>query len=311
MKALITGSEGFVGSYLRRELEHSGYDVLGLDLRAGAGTVKADLLDAAELAAIVGGERPDTVFHLAGQADVGLSWKDPAGTFERNVIASTNLLDAVRTSAPGARVVIVGSSDQYGDPGDAGKAISEETPLRPVSPYAVSKTAQELMAKTYAKAYGMNVVMTRSFNHCGAGQRKGFIISDFASGIAEIENGRTDCLRIGNLDSTRDFTHVSDVVRAYRLLAEKGRNGEVYNVGSGCAHTGKEILETFLSMSAAEIRIEKDPLRMRPSDVPVICCDNGKLRRDTGWKPEVSFKDMLRDVLDFWRRGEKTDNRTI
>lgn len=302
MKALITGSEGFVGKYLRAELEANGYTVTGLDLQPGQEAVCADLLNLEEVSQVVQKIAPDAVFHLAGQANVAKSWKIPQRTFELNVLGAVNLMEAVRSWNPETRMVIVGSSDQYGSLGAAGQNVSETTEMKPQSPYAVSKKAQEEIAQVYARAYGMNICMTRSFNHAGAGQRKGFMISDFAAGIARVERGVQPFLKVGNLSARRDFTHVRDVVRAYRLLAEKGHPGEVYNVGSGTTYSAQEVLDRLLSLSACEVSVEHDPAKMRPSDTPIICCDHSKLTAHTGWQPKLPLETMLRDALRDWRK---------
>ncbi len=302
MKALITGSLGFVGRYLRAELEANGYEVVGLDVVPGEGTLRADLMDAAQTARIVAEQRPDVIFHLAAVADVGRSWREPQLTMQLNIVAALNLLEAVRAiDASGIRVVIVGSSDQYGSLGAAGARVSEETPLQPQSPYAISKMAQEALARLYARSYGMNICMTRSFNHGGAGQRPGFMVPDFASGIVKIERGEAEALSVGNLASRRDFTHVRDVVRAYRLIAEKGASGEVYNVGSGVTYSAQEVLDLLRSMAKCRVPVRQDPARMRPSDTPVICCDHGKLSRATGWEPSLGMADIARDTLEYYR----------
>lgn len=301
MRALITGSQGFVGQYLRRELEDNGYDVLGLDVQGGAGVIQADLLDPAQLKAAVGRAEPDAVFHLAGQADVARSWQIPQRTMEINVIGAVNLMEAVRAFRPAARLVMVGSSDQYGSLGAAGQCVTEELGTNPQTPYAVSKKAQEELAQVYVRAYGMDICMTRSFNHGGAGQRLGFLIPDFAAGIVRVERGEAVSLKVGSLTARRDFTHVRDVVRAYRLIAEKGKPGEVYNVGSGVTHSAQEILEKLCAMASCPIPVEQDPAKLRPSDTPVICCGHGKLTADTGWEPQIPLEVILRDTLQEWR----------
>ena len=304
MRALITGSQGFVGRYLRRELEESGYEVVGLDIQPGEGAVQADLLNPEQLAAAVRQAEPDAVFHLAGQADVARSWKIPQRTLEINVLAAVNLMEAVRAFNPSVRMVLVGSSDQYGNLGEAGRMVSESLATHPQTPYAVSKKAQEEMARVYVRAYGMNICMTRSFNHGGAGQRLGFLIPDFASGIVKVERGEAKSLKVGNLTSRRDFTHVKDVARAYRLIGEKGKPGEVYNVGSGVTWSAQEILDKLCAMAVCPIPVERDPARMRPSDTPVICCDHTKLTTDTGWQPQIPLEDILSDTLREWRERE-------
>ena len=290
-----------MGGYLREELEQNGYEVTGLDLQAGAKTVQADLLDSRQMAEAVAAAAPDIVIHLAGQASVARSWSIPQETMQINVIGAVNLMEAVRAYRPAVRMVMVGSSDQYGDLGEAGKLVNEALEMRPQTPYAVSKKAQEEIARVYVRAYGMNICMTRSFNHGGAGQRKGFLIPDFASGIAAVERGEAECLRVGDLTARRDFTHVRDVVRAYRLIAEKGRPGEIYNVGSGTTYSAQEILDKLLALARCPIPVVQDPAKMRPSDTPVICCDHSKLTRDTGWEAERSLDEILTETLSYFR----------
>lgn len=301
MKALITGIRGFVGGYLCRELEENGYEVAGLDIRAGADTLRADLLKPEQMAEAVRQTAPDAIFHLAGQANVARSWEIPQKTVELNVIGTLNLLEAVRAYRKEVRVVLVGSSDAYGNLGNAGAQVTEALELRPQTPYAVSKKAQEELALVYVQAYGLNLCMTRSFNHGGAGQREGFLIPDLAAGIARIEAGQAQVLRVGNLTARRDFTHVKDVVRAYRLIAERGKPGQVYNVGSGTTYSAEEILERLRSMAACPIPVEQNPAKLRPSDTPVICCDHSRLTRDTGWMPELPLDIILSDTLSDWR----------
>lgn len=302
MKALITGSAGFVGTYLTEELHNAGYEVIGFDRVKKPGTIQGDLLDADFIKASIHEEKPDVIFHLAAMADVGLSWKKPQQAFELNVIATINLMEAVRAfGEKPIKLIMVGSSDQYGHLGASGISVNEEVAVEPASPYAVSKKAQEDIAKVYGKSYGLEICMTRSFNHGGAGQKTGFMIPDFASGIVKIERGESRELLVGNLSSKRDFTHVKDVVRAYRLIAEKGDPGQIYNVGSGKTWSAQEILDQLCSMAKCTIPVRQDPCRMRPSDTPVICCDHSKLTLHTGWTPVYSMMDILTDTLSYYR----------
>lgn len=301
-RALVTGSNGFVGKYLQAELRDHGYHVIGMDLCAEEHTCQADLLDLEQVKQVVKQVQPDIVIHLAGQADVAASWKIPQKTMEVNLVGAINLMESVRAYNSGVRIVLVGSSDQYGTLGTAGVSVSENVSMKPQTPYAVSKLAQEEMAKVYIRSYGMNICMTRSFNHGGAGQREGFLISDFSAGIARVEKGMQQKLRVGNLTAHRDFTHVKDVARAYRLIAEKGQTGETYNVGSGITYSAQEILNRLCAMAKCEISVEQDPAKMRPSDTPVICCDHTKLTEHTGWEPWRSLGDILLDSLEYWRR---------
>ena len=300
-KALITGSEGFVGKYLRAELTANGYDVTGLDLVPGEKTVAVNLLEPEAVETLLKELQPEVIFHLAGQANVGLSWKIPAKTMEINIVAAVNLMEAARKECPGCSMVLVGSSDEYGNLREKGSSVSEETEMNPGTPYAISKIAQEQMGKAYAKAYGMRICMTRSFNHGGAGQKPGFMIPDFASGIVKVERGEADAVCVGNLTSRRDFTHVKDVVRAYRLIAEKGQPGEIYNVGSGKTCSAQEVLDRLIGMAKYPVTVRQDPARMRPSDTPVICCDHSKLTKDTGWEPEHGIEEILRETLEYYR----------
>lgn len=300
-RALITGSLGFVGGYLREEFETNGYEVIGLDVHQANKTVQVDLRNQAQIETAVAQIMPDVIIHLAGQSNVAQSWKMPQYTMEINLLGAINLLDAVRVNGLNTKVVLIGSSDQYGSLGEAGRLVGETLNMNPQTPYAVSKKAQEEMAMIYANAYGMDICMTRSFNHGGAGQKEGFMIPDFAAGIARIEKGLAEKLRVGNLSAKRDFTHVKDVVRAYRLIAEKGVSGEVYNVGSGNTYSAQEILDKLCQMASCEIPIEQDLAKMRPSDTPVICCDRKKLTACTGWEPCYSIDNILQDTLAYWR----------
>ncbi|GHV08638.1 GDP-mannose 4,6-dehydratase [Clostridia bacterium] len=285
-RALITGGGGFVGRHLRNELEASGYTVFGIDRIADSYNDIIDLLDKSALADYVRAKKPDVIFHLAAQSSVALSWTNPADTFNLNVCATINLLDAVKSERPHSSVVIVGTSSQY----DAklGKII-ETDPQNPQDPYGISKKAQEEMARLYAKAYNLRVCMTRSFNHIGPGQRRGFLVPDLCAGI------KARKLKVGNLEAIRDFTDVRDVVRAYRLLAEQGKSGEAYNVGSGKGLKISEILQMLISLAGCEIKIEQDEAKLRPLDNPIAVCDNTKLRETTGWTPEISLEQSLRD----------------
>lgn len=301
MRAMVTGSLGFVGKYLRRELEENGYEVTGVDVREAPQTLRVDLLDTAATVAAVEQVRPEIIIHLAGQADVGRSWREPQQTVELNVLCAINLMEAVRQVDPHIRMVLVGSSDEYGNLGADGALVSETLLTKPQTPYAVSKKAQEDMAQVYVRAYGLSICMTRSFNHGGAGQREGFLIPDFAAGVVRVEKGLQPCLRVGNLTARRDFTHVRDVVRAYRLIAEKGRPSEVYNVGSGTVYSAQEILDKLRTMAYCPIPVEQDPAKMRPSDTPVICCDHRKLTVHTSWEPQYGLEDILTETLAYWR----------
>jgi len=305
MKALITGYNGFVASYLSKELVEHGYEVIGTDI-VGDGVEHADFLDLQAVSQLLSRCEPDVIFHLAGQASVGLSWQIPRKTFDINLGGTINLLDAARKFSKRPKLLIVGSSDQYGVVKPEDCPIRENLPQNPQSPYAISKTAQELTALALSKAYGLDVVLTRSFNHIGPGQKKGFVVADFSATIAEIEVGKKEAvLHVGNLDAKRDFTDVRDVVRAYRLLVEKGRPGEVYNIGSGVSFRISEILDKLLKLSTVKIEVTQDPEKMRVSDIPLIRCCYEKLKNDTEWTPYRSLDETLADILDSFRSGLK------
>jgi GDP-4-dehydro-6-deoxy-D-mannose reductase len=298
--ALITGSLGFVGRHLTAELLGNGYTVCGIDIEEGANTVAIDLLDRQAVRENIRSVQPDVIFHLAAQAAIPLSWKEPQKTFELNVIGTINLLEAVSLNNQSCTLIIIGSADQYGYTGSS-KPISENEKLLPRNPYAISKTTQEELALLYAKTFNLDVRMARPFNHCGPGQRPGFLVSDICLGLVDVEKGVSPCLKVGNLEAIRDFTDVRDIVAAYRLIYEKGKANEVYNVGSGYGRSAQEVLDLLLSLSDREIEIMPDKDRMRVSDTPVFICDNTKLKNHTGWSPSIPLKKTLRDALEYYR----------
>ena len=304
MKALITGSEGFIGTHLSRELEEHGYDVVRCSLAGGEGFTAMNILDPEMVSKVIADTCPDILINMAGQANVGLSWKKPQLTVSLNTIGLINVLEAVRSVNPEMRVIAVGSSDEYGSLEERGANVTEDIPIKPITPYAISKAAQENFAQLYNRAYGMNICMIRLFNLGGPYQGKGYMISDFASGIADVEAGKKEFLSVGNLESARDFTHVRDAAKACRLIAEKGHTGEIYNVSSGTTHTAQEVLDLLLAMANKEIQVKQDPARMRPSDTPVVCGNHDKLTAHTGWIPEYSMEDILKDSLEYWRNLE-------
>ena len=301
MKALITGSSGFIGSYLTSELEVNGYEVVRCDLKKTEDTVAMDIMNPEMIQRVLEKYQPDVLINMAGQANVGLSWKKPQLTVQLNTIGLINILEAVRTVNPKIRVIAVGSSDEYGNLKEIGANVTEDIPVKPISPYAISKQAQELFAQLYVNAYGMDVCMIRLFNLGGAGQMKGYMIADFSSGVADVEAGRSDHMSVGNLSSARDFTHVKDACRAVRLIAEKGHSGEVYNICSGSTHTAQEVLDKLIGMATVDVKVVQDSARMRPSDTPVVCGNHDKLTAHTGWLPELSLEEILEDALDYWR----------
>jgi len=226
-----------------------------------------------------------------------------------NVKGTLHLLEAVRKTDRPVRLLLVGSSEQYGARHTPGEAMSEEMPLCPQNPYGISKCTQEALGKLYADAFGMDIVMTRSFNHIGPDQPAGFVIPDLIQGIVSVERQEKDALPVGNLSVSRDFTDVRDVARAYRLLAERGEKGEVYNVGSGKMWGLRELLEKLLSMAKVPVPVKTDPERMRPSDMPYTLCDYRKLHAATGWTPQIEIEQTLLEMLEHFRRINEEDKR--
>lgn len=306
MKALITGVNGFVGNYLSKYLIEQGYTVYGTVIEDNVqmddvNIKKMNLLNKAEVMETIKGIKPDCIYHLAGQSAVGLSWKEPTLTMNVNINGTINLLDAVRENNIDTKVLIIGSSDEYGVIKPAECPISEKHVLNPTSPYAISKVTQEQIAKLYVNSYKMSLIMVRAFNHIGPMQSKNFVVSDFASKVAEIEKGAEPVIRVGNLEAYRDFTDVRDIVRGYVMLMENGAIGELYNIGSGNAYKIQDILDILLSLSNTKITVEIDPDKLRPSDVPIVQCDNSKIKSHINWVPQYDIKNTLKDTLDYWR----------
>lgn len=301
MKILITGSSGFIGRHLGAELGAEGHEVIRCDLKVLENTITMDILNQDMIQRVLTRYKPDVLINLAGQANVGLSWKNPQLTVQLNTEGVINILEAVKSVNPKIRVIAIGSADEYGPLKGQGTNVTEDILVKPITPYAVSKYSQELFCKLYVHAYDMNICMIRLFNLVGRGQAKGYIVADFASGIAEIEAGKNDYLSVGNLESARDFTHVKDACRAIRLIAEKGHSGEVYNICSGTTYKAQEILNTLIDMATVRIEVRQNPARMRPSDTPVVCGNHDKLTAHTGWNPVLSINQALADVLEYWR----------
>lgn len=301
MKALITGSSGFIGSHLTSELEANGYEVVRSDLKETKDTVAMDIMNPEMIQSVLEKHQPDVIINMAGQANVGLSWKKPQLTVQLNTVGLINILETVRAVNPKIRVIAVGSSDEYGNLKENGANVTEDISVKPITPYAISKQAQELFAQLYVRSYGMDICMIRLFNLGGPGQAKGYIISDFSSSIAEVEAGKKEFMSVGNLESARDFTHVKDACRAVRLIVEKGHTGEVYNISSGVTHKAQEVLDKLVVMAKIPVEVRQDPVRMRPSDTPVVCGNHDKLTAHTGWQPKLGLDQILEDALDYWR----------
>jgi GDP-4-dehydro-6-deoxy-D-mannose reductase len=315
MRVLITGITGFAGSHLAEHIlaRDPGVEVFGLvrwrsrmenvlSFRDKVELCEGDLKDMVSLGACLAHIRPDRIFHLAAQSFVPTSWKCPAETFAINATGEINLFEALLSLKQSPLIQVAGSSEEYGRVFPDEIPMKESNPLRPLSPYAVSKVAQDLLGYQYFQSYGLPVVRTRGFNHTGPRRGEVFVTSSFAKQIAEIEKGRKEpVIHVGNLEAKRDFNDVRDIVEAYWLSLEKGEPGEVYNIGSGVARTIREVLDILLSLSKVKVRIQVDPARLRPSDVPILLADSSKFVGRTGWKPRIPFEQTLRDLLDYWR----------
>jgi GDP-4-dehydro-6-deoxy-D-mannose reductase len=315
MNVLITGITGFAGSHLADYIldNHPDTQVYGmirwrsrmeniLHIQDRIHLVEADLKDMASLKKALVEVQPDCIFHLAAQSFVPTSWKCPAETFAINAVGQINLFEAILSLGISPKIQIAGSSEEYGLVNSNEVPMKETNPLRPLSPYAVSKVAQDLLGWQYFKSYGMKIVRTRGFNHTGPRRGDVFICSNFAKQIVEIEkHKREPVMYVGNLEAKRDFTDVRDMVRAYWLGLEKGEPGEVYNLGTGKTYSIQEILDMLLAISGIDVKIEVDPDRLRPSDVPVLLSDSSKFKRLTGWEPRISFNQSLQDLLEYWR----------
>ena len=292
MRIFVTGGHGFVGSYLLEHLADCGDDVIAPHQN------EVDLADRDALRTAVADAAPDAVIHLAALAHVGESWKDPAHTFEVNAVGTLHLLEAARRVDPAPRVLLIGSAEVYGPVRPEDLPLTEEHKLNPVTPYAVSKVAAEYLGIQYHAGFGVPVVRARSFNHIGPRQAGRFVVADIAGRIADsVKNGDTAPIKLGNLSARRDYTDVRDVVRAYRMLVTDGAAGEAYNVCSGADVSVETLAQRLLALAEVKLEIEVDPTLVRPVDVPVLVGDNSRLRAATGWQPEISLDDTLRDVL--------------
>jgi GDP-4-dehydro-6-deoxy-D-mannose reductase len=315
-RALITGIAGFAGSHLADELVAAGYEVSGTRLRGESqenlaglrGKINVRVFDLRSARAgekLLADIRPHAIFHLAAYSAVGASFADPALPMQINFGGTLNLLEAIRKNTrvrKALRVVLtVGSSDMYGRVKPSQLPLSEDQPLNPVSPYAISKAAVEFLSATYERAYGLPIIRIRAFNHAGPRQRTGFVIPDFAIQIARLErrSGRR-VLKTGDLSARRDITDVRDVARAYRLIAEKGRSGELYHIGSGKSVAIRSVLHWLLRMAQRPIALARDPRRIRPAEVPVLKADITKLEK-LGWRPTIPLKQTLADTLEYYR----------
>ena len=308
MRVLITGAGGFVGRHLSAHLGRAQPDarLTGTTLfpsetvhEAIADQRLIDLKCFDQARSLLASCRPTAIYHLAAQAFVPRSFEDPWETLENNIRAQLNIISACLELDIRPRMLVISSAEIYGAVEPGLLPMNEEAAIRPTNPYSVSKVAQDMLALQYHLSHDLPIMRARPFNHIGPGQNDRFVAPAFARQIAAIEEGQQDAvIYVGNLAAKRDFTDVRDIVRAYHLIVERGKPGEAYNIASGVAHSIGHLLNTLLGLTEIEIEIREDPARLRPVDVPEIRGDAGKLRRDTGWKPELTFEETLRDVLE-------------
>ncbi len=315
-RVLITGVTGFVGSHLAEYCLEKGCQVFGTGRRRSPLTnvqaimhdkrfklMEMELEDARSVSSAIRTSRPDLVFHLAAQSFIPTSFESPHYTFQVNVLGTLALLEGLRQwsgdSSP--KIQIAGTSEEYGLVREEECPIVETQPLRPLSPYGVSKVACDLLGAQYARSYGMHVVVTRAFNHEGARRGIEFVTSNFAHQAVLLADGKISELKVGNLDAVRDYSHVKDIVHGYWLALEKGEPGEAYNICSGEATRIGEIIEILERIVERKLPYSVDPQRLRPSDVPLLVGDSTKFRKQTGWEPELTFEDAMRDLVAHWR----------
>ncbi len=300
MKALVTGANGFAGRHLLRHLLASGDEVVTTD-RSGPDPL--DITDRAALHAAIAAHRPDVVYHLAAFTHVGDSFAAPQQVLRVNVEGTANVLDASKAGGV-RRVVVIGSSEEYGAVDPVDLPLREDAPLRPTSPYAASKVAASYLALQAWLGSGLETMRVRAFNHTGPGQSPKFLVAALAQRIAAAERDGTTEIPVGSLDPVRDINDVRDIVRAYRLLASEGEPGEVYNICSGNGVSVAEIAGALLAHARTEVRLVQDPALVRPVDIPVLVGDAAKLRKATGWEPEYTLAETLHDVLEDARRAQ-------
>lgn len=297
MLALVTGASGFVGRHLVEHLRASGDEVICSDRVSGG----IDIGDPAAVGALFEETRPEVVYHLAGWSDVGGSWVAPVETFRANAEGTLNVLQACADAGVG-RVLSVGSADVYGRVAEHELPLTESSPLRPVSPYAASKVAADYLGLQAHLGRGLGVLRVRAFNHLGPGQTDRFVAPAIAARIARNEIDGNDIVPIGNLSSRRDFTDVRDVVRAYRLLVQRGEPGAVYNVCSGVDIEVGELADRLVALATRPMHLHRDASLERPVDIPVLRGDSSRLREATGWAPSIPLEETLADLLDDWRK---------
>lgn len=316
MKVLITGITGFAGSHLADYIlaEHSGVEVFGImrwrsrrenieHIADKIRLIECDLRDLSSTKDVIGEVRPEKIFHLAAQSFVPTSWNAPAESLTTNILGQLNVFEACRSLGINPWIQLACSSEEYGLVHPDEVPIKETNPLRPLSPYAVSKVGQDYLGYQYAQSYKMNIVRTRGFNHTGPRRGDVFVDSNFACQIVRIEKGLAEpVIYVGNLDAIRDFTDVRDMVRGYWLSTERCEPGEVYNICSGRGIVIRDMLDMLLTMAKVKVELRTDPKRLRPSDVEILQGDYSKFHKATGWEPKYKLEDTLADLMSYWRQ---------
>ena len=314
-RVFVTGATGFAGSRLVDYLVNQDeYEITGTyisdhsienvkEAKDKVRLVKVDLTDYEKTFQAIEQAAPDFIYHLAAMPAVGDSYKKPAQFFTNNTTSQINILEAIRNlDLKDSRILIVSSADVYGKVEEKDLPIDEETPFNPTNTYAVSKIAQDFLGLQYFITYNLGIIRARPFNHMGPRQSTGFAVADFAKKIAQIEKGEIEpILLVGNLDTKRDFTDVRDIVHAYTLLIQKGKAGDVYNIGSGTSHKMSDILDILISLAKVKIKVEVADNLLRPEDAQDRICDSRKFAALTDWKPKISLHKTLQDTLEYWR----------
>lgn len=319
MKILVFGITGFAGTsmyhllnridgnHLYGTFRHSTGNRNIADNYRRATLIECDINDVYSIENVLSESQPDIIFHFASYVSVINSFKNPLPIFQTNIIGTTNLLEGIKKIVPKAKILIPGSAEQYGRVPEDKMPIKEIYPLNPVNPYAISKKAQEEIGFHYFNHIGLNIYFTRTFHYTGPRQPLGFVCSDIVKQVVDVEVGKTECVKVGNLDARRDFTDIRDVVNAYWIITNNGKAGEVYNVCTGKSIKIQDILDKLIIHSGKHVLVEIDKNKLRQSDVPDFVGDNTKLR-SIGWMPQYTIDDSLNELLEWWRSEMRTSH---